>query len=98
MPTKSAFVKTSGATTKSSTLNRSANAIEPKAAAEPLFNSSLGRFFVGTGKSPGTPPVMPAKSPSPSTTARSEEHTSELQSRQYLVCSFLLVKKHTPTT
>src|SRR3712207_8248303 len=25
---------------------------------------------------------------------RSEEHTSELQSRQYLVCSFLLGKKH----
>src|SRR3712207_7298592 len=26
-------------------------------------------------------------------TARSEEHTSELQSRQYLVCRLLLVKK-----
>src|SRR3712207_7872775 len=25
---------------------------------------------------------------------RSEEHTSELQSRQYLVCRLLLVKKH----
>src|SRR3712207_7442107 len=25
---------------------------------------------------------------------RSEEHTSELQSRQYLVCRFLLEKKH----
>src|SRR3712207_6913797 len=31
--------------------------------------------------------------------ARSEEHTSELQSRQYLVCRLLLEKKkHTPTT
>src|SRR5258707_8631723 len=30
---------------------------------------------------------------------RSEEHTSELQSRQYLVCRLLLEKKkHTPTT
>src|SRR3712207_7454086 len=32
-------------------------------------------------------------------TARSEEHTSELQSRQYLVCRLLLEKKkkaHTP--
>src|SRR3712207_8618242 len=28
--------------------------------------------------------------------ARSEEHTSELQSRQYLVCRLLLEKKHTP--
>src|SRR3712207_7513617 len=28
---------------------------------------------------------------------RSEEHTSELQSRQYLVCRLLLEKKNTPT-
>src|SRR3712207_8807888 len=28
-------------------------------------------------------------------TARSEEHTSELQSRQYLVCGLLLEKKNT---
>src|SRR3712207_8804479 len=29
---------------------------------------------------------------------RSEEHTSELQSRQYLVCRLLLEKKRTPVT
>src|SRR3712207_8857254 len=29
--------------------------------------------------------------------ARSEEHTSELQSRQYLVCRLLLEKKKQPT-
>src|SRR3712207_8989252 len=29
---------------------------------------------------------------------RSEEHTSELQSRQYLVCRLLLEKKRKPTT
>src|SRR3712207_8906353 len=29
---------------------------------------------------------------------RSEEHTSELQSRQYLVCRLLLAKKNTPTS
>src|SRR3712207_8518492 len=29
--------------------------------------------------------------------ARSEEHTSELQSRQYLVCSLLLEKKYIPS-
>src|SRR3712207_8268128 len=29
----------------------------------------------------------------PTATARSEEHTSELQSRQYLVCRLLLEKK-----
>src|SRR3712207_7475667 len=30
--------------------------------------------------------------------ARSEEHTSELQSRQYLVCRLLLEKKTQPST
>src|SRR3712207_7313959 len=42
-------------------------------------------------RSPGTP-----TSPRPSTRStrgRSEEHTSELQSRQYLVCRLLLEKK-----
>src|SRR3712207_7091861 len=33
--------------------------------------------------------------PSTSTRKRSEEHTSELQSRQYLVCRLLLEKKNT---
>src|SRR3712207_8071257 len=32
------------------------------------------------------------------TTSRSEEHTSELQSRQYLVCRLLLEKKKTTTS
>src|SRR5476651_2852172 len=31
--------------------------------------------------------------PAPRPTSRSEEHTSELQSRQYLVCRLLLEKK-----
>src|SRR3712207_7211113 len=33
--------------------------------------------------------------PKVATTSRSEEHTSELQSRQYLVCRLLLEKKKT---
>src|SRR3712207_6662938 len=33
--------------------------------------------------------------PEPSSRVRSEEHTSELQSRQYLVCRLLLEKKNT---
>src|SRR3712207_6853759 len=37
-----------------------------------------------------TPTCTPPSSPCPS---RSEEHTSELQSRQYLVCRLLLEKK-----
>src|SRR3712207_6852223 len=35
---------------------------------------------------------IPARGPEP-ISARSEEHTSELQSRQYLVCRLLLEKK-----
>src|SRR3712207_7116785 len=34
--------------------------------------------------------------PAPRRVARSEEHTSELQSRQYLVCRLLLEKKKNP--
>src|SRR3712207_8402908 len=45
----------------------------------------------------GRAPAEPAP-PSTSTrgvpSSRSEEHTSELQSRQYLVCRLLLEKKH----
>src|SRR3712207_6864688 len=33
--------------------------------------------------------------PTPPASPRSEEHTSELQSRQYLVCRLLLEKKNT---
>src|SRR3712207_6940183 len=38
-------------------------------------------------------PHVRAADPAPSPGARSEEHTSELQSRQYLVCRLLLEKK-----
>src|SRR3712207_8909934 len=40
------------------------------------------------------PPATPAETTS---RERSEEHTSELQSRQYLVCRLLLEKKTTPS-
>src|SRR3712207_7453481 len=44
----------------------------------------------GDGELPGTQPRQP---PGKRVPARSEEHTSELQSRQYLVCRLLLEKK-----
>src|SRR3712207_8404280 len=54
----------------------------------------------GPASAPPTPPragrpaAAPAAAPFPATPAwRSEEHTSELQSRQYLVCRLLLEKK-----
>src|SRR3712207_7261421 len=44
-------------------------------------------------------PHEPARAPRPEQLVgrRSEEHTSELQSRQYLVCRLLLEKKKTTT-
>src|SRR3712207_8349052 len=38
-------------------------------------------------------PKSPTKTDAPPGCTRSEEHTSELQSRQYLVCRLLLEKK-----
>src|SRR3712207_8802523 len=40
-------------------------------------------------------PRPPASTTAPLLSRRSEEHTSELQSRQYLVCRLLLEKKNT---
>src|SRR5437870_10956874 len=54
----------------------------------------------GGGGRPGPRPGRPARPPRPRPTAdrpRSEEHTSELQSRGHLVCRLLLEKKkHLP--
>src|SRR6266496_6203875 len=52
--------------------------------------TTLFRSGGPTGKSPSPPP--PARLPAP---PRSEEHTSELQSRRDLVCRLLLEKKKT---
>src|SRR5258707_11723509 len=63
-----------------------------------LFRSpvvSLSRFAarpVGA-QSPTRIPLAEKISRMPRTKVRSEEHTSELQSRQYLVCRLLLEKK-----
>src|SRR3712207_7641537 len=48
----------------------------------------------GRGKAERAEPrARPATSPRERNRRRSEEHTSELQSRQYLVCRLLLEKK-----
>src|SRR3712207_7266713 len=44
----------------------------------------------GPGRTAPAAPAAPARRPA----RRSEEHTSELQSRQYLVCRLLLEKKN----
>src|SRR3712207_8453970 len=57
---------------------------------------------VGTARDPVglEPAVAPlaVEQPSDDRAERSEEHTSELQSRQYLVCRLLLEKKKTKRT
>src|SRR5215475_12857210 len=45
------------------------------------------------GGGSGSTSSLPAAPPAPTTQARSEEHTSELQSRENLVCRLLLEKK-----
>src|SRR3712207_7580644 len=54
-----------------------------------------GRRVIGAGgSSSGSPCGRPTPRKVSSTFLRSEEHTSELQSRQYLVCRLLLEKKN----
>src|SRR3712207_8545731 len=53
-------------------------------------NGSSGLSFMMTSSFAGTASSVSGGE----TSKRSEEHTSELQSRQYLVCRLLLEKKH----
>src|SRR3712207_6080568 len=50
-----------------------------------LENTTMGKFFITT--------LLAVAEMERNTIIRSEEHTSELQSRQYLVCRLLLEKK-----
>src|SRR2546429_4027840 len=66
-----------------------------------LFPSTtLSRSAIGRRREPRSPhaPNTGAVSMYTSMKARSEEHTSELQSRLHLVCRLLLEKKNTDTT
>src|SRR3712207_7349852 len=54
----------------------------------------VGQGGAGIGKArPGAPALRNRKADDLRIGQRSEEHTSELQSRQYLVCRLLLEKK-----
>src|SRR5438445_5979327 len=62
-----------------------------------LFRSSRNvRNFPFSGLTPAKEFILRSRTKNPwvkSCASRSEEHTSELQSRQYLVCRLLLEKK-----
>src|SRR2546422_5797562 len=66
-----------------------------------LFRSPSSTNPFGVGSTRATAPVCPRTYSKPSATqsdaapTRSEEHTSELQSRLHLVCRLLLEKKKT---
>src|SRR3712207_7555856 len=77
------------------TLFRSSNDFREAANSSTRGNTSwrYGRFEM-RARVPDVPGMWPAFWMRP---ARSEEHTSELQSRQYLVCRLLLEKKKKTT-
>src|SRR3712207_8779427 len=60
------------------------------AAGPPASRARINASLISIPSSPASFEAAPS--------TRSEEHTSELQSRQYLVCRLLLEKKKQPTS
>src|SRR2546429_4457795 len=65
-----------------------------------LFRSAIARFDAHVAQTAAsiTPPAQPVSIVAYNLAGRSEEHTSELQSRLHLVCRLLLEKKKNNTT
>src|SRR6266550_6063113 len=59
----------------------------------PILITNWNRSVTSTPQSPESVEIADVRAISPSTMIRSEEHTSELQSRLHLVCRLLLEKK-----
>src|SRR5436309_10498308 len=62
-----------------------------------LFRSCVSAFGLRFERSRTDGADLPRDSATPCRRSRSEEHTSELQSRENLVCRLLLEKKNKPT-
>src|SRR3712207_8671598 len=73
------------------TLFRSRGAARPPPARAPRGRAAAGAAATTARRD------RPSRTPRPLLPGRSEEHTSELQSRQYLVCRLLLEKKKKPS-
>src|SRR3712207_7068729 len=65
----------------------------PTSTCPPAASASTASRPSGTSASARSTTTCTATDGSSSSSRRSEEHTSELQSRQYLVCRLLLEKK-----
>src|SRR3712207_7005583 len=70
-------------------------AVLPRQHPEALLCEHARHACLGFGNRDGAR-YCPNRAPAGSQGRRSEEHTSELQSRQYLVCRLLLEKKKQP--
>src|SRR3712207_7211490 len=87
------------------TLFRSRSKEDTEAFADKLAFATAGRFQITTDGYKPYKAAIPSALPDADFAqlvkhyaTRSEEHTSELQSRQYLVCRLLLEKKKTSTS
>src|SRR3712207_7855785 len=83
------------------TLFRSSSGMAGSSRSETISTSSHNGFPGSMGDSVPVEMILwlmlgssPLETDAPILTCRSEEHTSELQSRQYLVCRLLLEKKN----
>src|SRR3712207_6851643 len=65
-----------------------ASGVKPITRSKFAASSPILEFFIGVKSTMRDSRALASRTP-----RRSEEHTSELQSRQYLVCRFLLEKK-----
>src|SRR3712207_7917145 len=91
-PYTTLFRSEAGPSASSPVCRASADGRPATGTAPPREDSRLGNSWHSRSPTPGLGNRPPQRYPHDRVTPRSEEHTSELQSRQYLVCRLLLEK------